>query len=279
MNIDYLPPAPALASCISIHCEMSGFGQRRIETVPALLAQLHIRLAGDAIFRFPDGRRLAAPRVSLCGPTNGAFEIELSPDYHFHSIGFLSVGWSLMARLPAIDLADQVLDAALLFPASDMERLLDRLHSATTMAQRSTIVDDYVLASLHARTVHVDRRAHAIDHWLESDPGMSLDYLMGSLDLSARQAGRLTQTLHGASSKLLAIKYRALRAASRITVHGRAGLEAAMDDYADQSHFIRDFRRFVGSTPGQFLEQQHIARLTMAGRWNAGARRPLVMWS
>ena len=279
MKIDYLPPSPALASCISIHCEMSGFGVRCTEAIPALLAQLHIRLAGSAVFRFADGRSVQAPPLALCGPTNGAFEVEFSPDYHFHSIGFLSVGWSLLARLPAIDLADQVLDASLLWPAAATRRVIDLMHEARDARQRSAVLDDFLIAMIRQDDRDVDRRALAVDHWLETDPSMSLDRLMGSLELSARQAGRVSQTMHGASSKLLAIKYRALRAASRITLEGAAGLEIAMADYADQSHLIRDFRRFVGVTPGQFLDKQHIARLTMAGRWHAGARRPLVMWS
>ena len=76
------------------------------------------------------------------------------------------------------------------------------------------------------------------------------------------------------------MKYRALRTAALMCRSDSAGMTDALPDYADQSHMIRDFRRFVGWTPAAFLrEHQNIAAATLSGRRKAGAVRPLVLWS
>ncbi len=280
MEIAYILPSPALAPYISVHCEMSGFGETRTETIPSLLGQVHIRLAGEAKCHFADGRSFPMPRVSIWGATNSAFRIEMSADYHFHCIGLLAVGWSQVITVPAHELADQVLDAELLWPAAEIDALVDRLCATRSMAERMPIIDTWALQAISLSRASFDRRAFGVDRWLESSGGLCLDALAKRLDISHRQVRRLTQSLHGASPKLLAMKYRALRAAADIAVHGAGRLDDAVTGYADQAHMIRDFRRFVGWTPQRYLdERQHIARLTMAGRWQAGARRALALWS
>ena len=54
-----------------------------------------------------------------------------------------------------------------------------------------------------------------------------------------------------------------------------AAMAVASQAYADQSHMIRDFYRFVGWTPATFLrEHQNIAAATLLGRRMAGRRSP-----
>ncbi|UZW57987.1 hypothetical protein NUH86_22160 (plasmid) [Sphingobium sp. JS3065] len=53
-----------------------------------------------------------------------------------------------------------------------------------------------------------------------------------------------------------------------------------MESFADQSHLIRDFRRFVGWTPTAFArDRRNIAYATLEGRSRAGAVRPLSLLS
>ena len=76
------------------------------------------------------------------------------------------------------------------------------------------------------------------------------------------------------------MKYRALRTAALMCRRDGAAMAVASQAYADQSHMIRDFYRFVGWTPATFLrEHQNIAAATLLGRRMAGAVRPLVLWS
>ena len=57
-------------------------------------------------------------------------------------------------------------------------------------------------------------------------------------------------------------------------------MAVASQAYADQSHMIRDFYRFVGWAPGDLLARTpEYRRGNLLGRRMAGAVRPLVLWS
>src|SRR5690606_710503 len=120
----------------------------------------------------------------------------------------------------------------------------------------------------------------AADHWLEHSGDLSVDILADAADVSRRHLQRRMLDIYGAPPKAIAIKYRALRAASQMATRPTAVLSELLSDYADQPHFTRDFRRFVGMTPGAFLKGGAvIAAGTLLGRYKAGARRPLALWS
>ena len=78
----------------------------------------------------------------------------------------------------------------------------------------------------------------------------------------ARASGRSERTLHrlflryvGASPAWVLRRYRLLAAAERLTAYPPAAVRDLAYDlgYADQAHFIRDFRATVGITPGAYV--------------------------
>ncbi|MDB5690154.1 MAG: putative AraC family transcriptional regulator, partial [Sphingomonas bacterium] len=87
---------------------------------------------------------------------------------------------------------------------------------------------------------------------------------------SPRQLARLANRIYGAPPKLLARKYRALRAAHLLCDSGDDGFSAARDAFYDQSHLIREVRRFTGLTPTQYRENPPpVTRLMLQRRWFA----------
>ena len=86
----------------------------------------------------------------------------------------------------------------------------------------------------------------------------------------------------GLPPKLLARKYRALRAAIAITHHDAKLADVLGDAFCDQSHFIRELRHFTGITPVALaqhpstLDQQIAKRLEL--EWaNPSRRTPTIM--
>lgn len=76
-------------------------------------------------------------------------------------------------------------------------------------------------------------------------------------------SGRSERTLHrlfaryvGASPAWVIRRYRLRAAAERLTAHPPADVRAVAWElgYADQAHFIRDFRATIGVTPGAYVE-------------------------
>ena len=99
------------------------------------------------------------------------------------------------------------------------------------------------------------RFARQVDAWLEESNSPEIDDLITVTGLSRRQVERKCNAIYGAPPKLLARKFRALRAA--VAMRGR---DLSFDDaighgFYDQSHLIREVKQFTGLTPKQIRDQ------------------------
>lgn len=280
MQLDYRMPSAAFGDALSVIGHVHALSGAIADTVPALLPNLHLRIAGRSRYSFRGGPMRDAPPATLIGATSAAFAIEMSADFEMICIGILPEGWRRAVGHPGELMVDDMIDAALVWPAGAVAALVDAVAAVPDFARRHAAVEGFLAARASERLRADPRRIAAVRQWLETPGALSLDALAQRIDLSPRQIARLTLDCYGASPKTLAMKYRALRAAGTLAVHGAAGYERALAGYADQSHLIRDFHRFIGWTPRHFLgERQPIARATMARRWAAGARSTMALCS
>ena len=278
MRLDYLLPSETLRSQLTVYA-LASISGRRLETLPAMLPNIHIRLAGECSYRFGDGKWVAAPRVAVLGPTTASYQMELQPGLELLAVGLLPEGWASFVRATGVEFSDGVVDGELLWGRGVVESLCDALNCVAHGASRLRVIESFLLSRLRGAP-EIRTAALAIDHWLEHCSDLSLDTLCDELDVTARHLRRLTLETHGMSPKTLAMKYRCLRAAASLAVRGEAGLDDALRAFADQAHLTRDFRRFVGWTPISFVrENQNVAAATFAGRLRIGATRPLALLS
>jgi AraC-like DNA-binding protein len=278
LALEYALPAESLRSSLSVYA-YAYFPEHRIETLPAMLPNIHIRIAGASRYRFGEGSWIAAPAVTIIGPTTGSYQAELQPGTELLATGVLPQGWMSLIRAPGIDMSNGLIDGELLWGRRAVENLCDALSCAPDSQARTHVLNTFFAASVRG-SARSPATARTIDHWLEYSPTLSLDALCAELDITARHLRRLTLDLYGMSPKTLAMKYRCLRGAAALAVHGEAGLDTALRGFADQAHLSRDFRRFIGWAPVSFArENRSIAAATFAGRLRAGATRPLVLLS
>jgi len=278
MFLDYFPPSPAYRRLLTMHALVRAAGQPIAALVPAMLPNLHIRLRGHSTYVFADGRRVAAPAVSLIGPTNGAYRFELSPDALIVGTGLLPLGWLTLVRCPAAALADDVVDGAAVWGPRACERACARLQETPRDGGHIRITEA-LLACPERRVRHLDH-LRAADRWLEGARTLAVEDLRAEMGVGRRQLQRIMLDIYGVTPKGLAMKYRALRAAARLAGGGAVPIRDVLAHYADQPHLTRNFRRFLGVTPGAFLQDSAAAAAaTMIGRRRAGAMRPLVLWS
>jgi AraC-like DNA-binding protein len=76
--------------------------------------------------------------------------------------------------------------------------------------------------------------------------------------MSTRHLARLCHSFYGFPSKTVLRRRRFMRALGGFSgSRGDNGgwQDAIGEDYCDQSHFIREFKRFAGTTPTRFLSQ------------------------
>jgi AraC-like DNA-binding protein len=114
---------------------------------------------------------------------------------------------------------------------------------------------------LHRRLPPRDERAEWIATVVEraaTDRGITrVEHLASGLGIGVRALQRLFAEYVGVSPKWVIQRYRLHEAAERIAAgEVRDWADLALDlGYADQAHFIRDFRRWVGRSPGDYARR------------------------
>jgi AraC-like DNA-binding protein len=269
-GLRYYAPPPDLRGYISSYYIFHANMPHISDLVRADMAQLRFMLAGSGTYQFTGGHCIAAPEVSLLGPTTAATRFDATGRVLVFGMGLLPAGWAGLVRADASLFADSVIDGVDVF-GGVLEDALDAMrfdHRPNRLIDRV----NHVMRGLTAGCDDLPSWFTGLaDRWLTGDPSPSIDRLVREAGVSSRQVERLARRIYGAPPKLLARKYRALRAASNLAAAGQGWAEAAGDAFYDQSHFIREFKRFTGHTPLQFQRAPTpVTRLTLARRQLAG---------
>jgi AraC-like DNA-binding protein len=193
-----------------------------------------------------------APAV-LLGPTMGAYSLEAEAGTRAFGVGILPRGWKALLGVDAEELADQVVDLSALTGAGACSAG-EEIRNAPDLATMANAADRYFAALLARRKPPAQTNyPQALEKWLLDPDDLDLDRLIDMMDVSRRQTDRIAKQYFGASPKMLQRKYRALRAADRMLFDGAADwMDAAGPAFYDQSHFIKEFKTFIGATPRQY---------------------------
>lgn len=266
IGLDYFLPAEDLRHHIASYYLFRADLPRVTDVLSADLAQIRFLIAGEGHYSFGRGPRMPSPRISLLGPTTAATHFAARGPLLVFGIGLRPAGWGALVREDASLHANRVEDAAALFGAA-LERAFDALCEAPCADAMADIADAAMRALALAGKEPPFWFTRIADAWLADEASPQVDRLIAEAGISARQIERLAQRIYGASPKLLARKYRALRAATRLSRDASPWMEAAGDAFYDQSHFIREFKHFTGLTPGRFQKDPPpVTRLTLEGR-------------
>jgi AraC-like DNA-binding protein len=267
-SLRYFAPAAPLRSWVSSYYLFETDAPHIADTLRAELPQVRFMIRGRGSFAFGDRDPVSVPLAALCGPTGVALYFKAEGPVRLFGAGLLPAGWAALVGAGANELADQVVDlTSIVGPAAH--------HGWMQMAEASRARD--IVGAADAFFLLLSAQAkppplwftRAADAWLAGSVDPAVDDLVDTVNMSARQVERLCQRIYGAPPKALARKYRALQAAVRFGLSPEAGWEtAAAGAFYDQSHFIREFKTFVGMTPTQFVAQGSpwITRLTIAKR-------------
>ena len=229
-----------------------------IKTVQPLCAELgniRILLNGGGRVSTPTGEVIEISSAFLLGPTMGAYSIECDPGTRVFGIGVRPRGWGVLMGVDASELANRTVDLSAL-AGKIATHSIEVIANASTTGEMAAAADEFFSAILDKKIAKACAYPEALEHWLNNPGDLDLDRLMVMMDKSQRQTDRLANQFFGASPKRLQRKYRTLRAADvmRSGVHDWR-IAAGVGIY-DQAHFIREFKAFVGVTPGQFTNHQ-----------------------
>lgn len=245
-------------------------------------ANLRFTAGGQAQSVIGAGEPWPCPPFCVTGPTSRAMRFRIGSGRGW-GIGLLPLGWERLIAGAASDYADRFVDGAAdpLFAAfvplaealtrSDgdysAELALIETHMAQLLAAAAPVPDAAILA-LHTALV---------------DPDMlTVADLAARLGMTVRSVERLSCRAFGFPPKLLLRRQRFLRSLARFMLDPSLTWLGALDcHYHDQSHFVRDFRRFMGMGPSDYaradkplLVAAARARMAAAGAAMQGLHSP-----
>ncbi len=249
VTLDYATPDESLRQHLSVFYEFRADVPLFDDVERADLAQVRFQLAGsDATYTFADGTVQKAPNIQIVGPTTGRTRIRVVGPVHTFGAGLLPAGWGSLLDFEASLLVNRVVDATELF-GKGLYRTLEEMRATTTLDQKVMIGSALARQLIERGHSAAFDFARIVDGWLAESPSPNVDSLVAAAGLSRRQVERNCKAIYGSPPKLLARKYRALKAAIMLAKH-EAGIQELVDHgFYDQSHFIREIKHFTGVTP------------------------------
>ncbi|WP_332819371.1 AraC family transcriptional regulator [Sphingopyxis sp.] len=275
-ELHYFPPDPDLADMVSSFYFARVNMPRFDEYERADRPQFRFVTAADGEYVFADGHRSVVCKANIVGPTSGRVRAISNCPTRMFGFGMLPAGWAALMGDDAEKLTDRAMDAADLF-GPWIDEVAAALENAPDVEARLVIGNNFAREVLTRNEPAPLWFIRTVDQWLTASASPQVPALVEATGMSIRSVERMTKHYYGLSPRMLARKYRAVRAASALA-RGE-GLDSAQlgDAFYDQSHLIREIKRFAGATPGQLSKPTSYTEATTKGRKQlAGKVSPLV---
>jgi AraC-like DNA-binding protein len=213
---------------------------------------------GDRFERLNDtGVGAAQPWMIYAGQVTSPLLLRPTGRVSVLGIRFHPYGASVLLEVPQHEVAGLTIGIELLSPRlrRDLQRIRDHYDDPTNAAAAvQGVLQRWV------KPERIDRRVRFGVETIGRARGVvSMDALARAAGVSRRHLERQFLDDVGVTPKRLAriVRFQhAVRCLENVDAH-RAGVETATAcGYADQSHFIRDFRQFAGCSPSQHLLRQ-----------------------
>ena len=242
-----------------------------------------------------DDPLLETPGFAVTGPTTKAtnFRIGTIGDQALlpsrggnWGIGLLPLGWAKFVQVDADGYADRFTDGnadpafeSFRDLASDLTR---RFHGEERNFADEVAAIEACLTGLLDSKVPQEKQITAINTALVDPDIGSATQLADRVGMNLRSLERLSRRAFGFPPKLLLRRQRFLRSLSQFMLDPSLKWLSTLDyQYHDQAHFVRDFKRFMGMTPGEYakLEKPILiaaaqARMAIAGEAVQGLHDP-----
>ncbi len=258
MHYQTYEPHPDLAPLVKCHWTLevpAAADAERQRIVPDGCLELAFIL-GDDIKRYVNETEfILQPRAMVLGQTTAPFYIEPQGYVNTFAVRFYPYGFANFVTVPIKGLANTETPLTALFEPVAAKGLEQSIVEATDTMQRIEVVERFLLDRLHNKAT-IDRVVKAtVDALLASNGSRSINAILAADPSKRRQLERKFMKQIGMSPKQLGKVIRLQTALCLLLGEKASSLTeiAYESEYYDQSHFIKDFREFTGTHPGEFL--------------------------
>ena len=261
-------PHPALRGCVSSYYVLRAGDEPVDDRLHPEWGNMRLSLVGTWTCSLENvvGPEAAAAPATLFGPTGRSLRITGPAGGEILGVGLLPMGWAMLVQQPAHQFANRFVPLADLMGAR-VPRLLQAFRNAPSDDARFARLDRLLLRLL-ARAPQPDPHIGPIHKALMSGEIETVAGFADALGLTERTLQRLTPRLFGFAPKPLLRRQRFLRTLDRVVHNPGRPLTTLLDmGYADQPHFVREFRAFMALSPSAyFTEPRVMMRLAAAER-------------
>jgi AraC-like DNA-binding protein len=162
--------------------------------------------------------------------------------------------WGASAFLPAPmrEISERSVGLDALLPQSAIREVEEKLHGSRTDPERIRIIEAFLLSRLRERTPDGAVR-RAVRMLLSGGEDVPVERLAEGLGLGGRQLERKFGEWVGVGPKRFARLVRFRNVIEKWNAAPHAAGTIGNNRFFDQSHFIKDFRAFAGTTPEAYL--------------------------
>lgn len=258
-------PDPGLRDCISSYYSLEVGDAAIDDRLHPEWANIRFAIRGDWTWSMAGGLD-PSPDATLFGPTGKSARTTGSPGALLFGIGLLPMGWARLVQAPARLFANRMVPLSELW-GDRAGRLRLALAADADDGPRVERLDRLLLGLL-ADAPTADPHLTAIHRVLVSGDIATVSAFAAEVGVTERTLERLCPKLFGFAPKTLLRRQRFLRSLDRAVHNPDRTLTALLEDsYVDQSHFVREFRSFMGLSPtAYFAEPRTMMRLAAAER-------------
>ena len=237
----FAPRAELKARVIAIDVIESGGGEQLV--LPSTSAVLGFQFRG----RVRAGAQLLS-EAGVTGLQSGARHYAYEPNTASILVRFSPQGAACLG-VPAAELCGHSVDLAAILPPQRVREAQEKLCEAPALHARIAVVEELLLELPFAPDPLVARALRQLAGAPNTEAGIA--EVARSLALGERQLERRFLAQVGVSPKRFAALARFERALDIMKRAPSLTDAAFAAGYYDQSHFIREFRRFAGVAPGK----------------------------
>jgi AraC-like DNA-binding protein len=194
------------------------------------------------------------PQLFIHGLTTNHSEKIVKGNFHNISIHFKPTALRSIFGIDANGLTNQYIDINLLLNTDLKERVLN----TRSVKERIEMLSSFLLKNITKNQRLENKKIHlALDLLEQGKQVISLREIQSKLIITERSLERMFRQNVGTSPKLFSRIIRFQKALNDIRSSDYSKLTdiAYNNYYADQSHYIRDFKEFAGVSPNQFKQQ------------------------
>lgn len=253
-----LPPPPLRRYLTTYYfCEIeSPDGLEISDLLLPQWASIRFIYRGGVKMGIPSQNPQNSPLAGMTGPTSMATPIS-SKFANIFAFGLLPLGWYKFVGQPASRWANQVADTLAEREFDFFARIWDAVRELTTEAEMIDRCNHLLLAALEPPDAEETLVEAA--HLALTDPAIdNVGALCERLEMNSKQLSRFSDRVFGFPPKLLLRRQRFVRTLGQAMMNPDQNWSECVDqNYYDQAHFNRDFKRFMGLTPGEYMAQLH----------------------